>query len=179
MRLHHLVCLWGLSRISSALLEEKFVSFEDSPGSVPLHQADILFADDDPIGVRIAAESVGSDFAQITGNKPEIIGVKIDSLVNPQISARNAIIAGTVNSTLLRTLVSDRKITVSDIEGKWESFKTTVVESPLPEIDRALVIAGSDKRAVIFGLYTLADQSGQSPLVKLSSVVRERSLMPL
>ena len=165
MRLHHLVCLWGLSQVSSALLEEKFVSFEDSPGSVPLHQAAIIFADDDPIGVRIAAESVGSDFAQITGNKPEIIGVKIDSSTKPQTSARNAIIAGTVNSKLLRTLVDGGKVTVSDIEGKWESFKTTVVESPLPDIDRALVIAGSDKRAVIFGLNTLADQSGQSPLV--------------
>ena len=165
MRIRHLVCLLGLSPFTSALLEEKFVSFKDSPGSVPLHRAAILFAEDDPIGVRIAAESVGSDFAKITGNKPEVIGVKIDGSAKPQTNASNAIIAGTANSALLRALVDDGKVSVSDIEGKWEAFKTVVVESPFPEIDRALVIAGSDKRAVIFGLYTLADQSGQSPLV--------------
>ncbi len=40
---------------------------------------------------------------------------------------------------------------------------TTVLEHPFPHVRRALVIAGSDKRGTIFGLYTLSEQIGVSP----------------
>jgi hypothetical protein len=55
-------------------------------------------------------------------------------------------------------------VNVSDIRGEWETFRTTVVRDYQPG-KNALVIAGSDKRAVVYGLYTLAEQCGQSPLV--------------
>ncbi|RYP43586.1 hypothetical protein DL770_011581 [Monosporascus sp. CRB-9-2] len=159
----HLLCLLGVSTLSLALLEERFVSFESTPGSVPLHDAAILYAADDPVGVRIASESIANDFEQITGGKPALIGVNATNSIDPGEVGRNAIIAGSVDSTLLQSLIQSGKVTVSEIQGKWESFKTSVVESPLPGVERALVIAGSDKRAVMFGLYTLAEQSGQSP----------------
>ncbi len=159
-----LLYLLGLSPLCSALLEQRFVSFERSPGSVSLHDATILYAQDDPVGVRIAAESIARDFEQITGKKPEIFGLDTQNYTDPRVvSRRNAVIAGTVDSGLIQSLVKSGKLAVSDIEGKWESFKTSVVSTPFTGLDRALVIAGSDKRAVMFGLYTLAEQSGQSP----------------
>jgi len=35
-----------------------------------------------------------------------------------------------------------------------------VVSSPLPGVDRALVIAGSDKRGTIYGIYDVSEQIG-------------------
>ena len=39
-----------------------------------------------------------------------------------------------------------------------------VVPRPRPGIARALVIAGSDKRGAIYGIYDLSEQIGVSPL---------------
>src|SRR5207237_8232329 len=55
------------------------------------------------------------------------------------------------------------KIDFKPISGKWESFLTQVVPQPLPGIDQALVIAGSDKRGTTYGIYDLSEQIGVSP----------------
>ncbi len=73
-------------------------------------------------------------------------------------------IAGTVGkSGLIDGLVKSGKIKVSGIAGKWESFIIAVVNRPLPGVGRALVIAGSDKRGTIYGLYEISEQIGVSP----------------
>lgn len=63
------------------------------------------------------------------------------------------IIVGTIgHSTLIDQLVKAKKIDVSKIKGKWESFVSQVVKNPLPGVPKALVIAGSDARGSIFGV---------------------------
>jgi hypothetical protein len=57
------------------------------------------------------------------------------------------------------------KIDVSDVRGRWEAFLIDVVEKPLPGVDRALVIAGSDRRGTVYGLYTLSVADGRVALV--------------
>lgn len=52
---------------------------------------------------------------------------------------------------------------MSSIEGKWESFVSQVVKSPTSGCPEALVIAGSDPRGVIFGIYDISEQIGVSP----------------
>ena len=75
------------------------------------------------------------------------------------------VIIGTVGrSSLIRELVKNSKIEVRQIEGKWESFFLQTVSSPLPGVPNALVIAGSDKRGTIYGIYDLCEQIGVSPL---------------
>ncbi|KAL3422220.1 hypothetical protein PVAG01_06376 [Phlyctema vagabunda] len=74
------------------------------------------------------------------------------------------IIAGTIGrSSVISSIIASGKLDVSAITGEWESFISQVVESPLPGIDRALVIAGSDLRGSIFGLYDVSEQIGVSP----------------
>jgi hypothetical protein len=76
----------------------------------------------------------------------------------------NAIIIGTAGkSKIIDQLIRDRKIEANSIAGKWESFLIQVVPNPLPGVASALVIAGSDKRGTIFGIYDLSDQIGVSP----------------
>jgi hypothetical protein len=76
----------------------------------------------------------------------------------------NVIIVGTVGkSKIIDRLIRDHKIDVTPIAGKWESFLIQVVPKPLPGVASALVIAGSDKRGTIYGIYDLSDQIGVSP----------------
>jgi hypothetical protein len=85
------------------------------------------------------------------------------TLINKS-KSKTVIIAGTIGkSSLINTLISSGKLDASAIEGKWESFISEVISNPLRGVDRALVIAGSDLRGTIFGLYDVSEQIGVSP----------------
>lgn len=144
-----------------ALLEEPFVAFEQGDGSVALQRATIIHDAQDAETVKIAVRSLASDWKDITGSKAATC--RWASNATNDCNAETAIIVGTVGSGLIAELGD--KADVSEIEGKWETFKTFVVSEPLPGVGEALIIAGSDKRGAAFGLYTLAEQSGQSPSV--------------
>jgi hypothetical protein len=74
------------------------------------------------------------------------------------------VIVGTLGkSAFVDRLVLEGKIDDSGIRGKWESWMTRVVEHPFPGVERALVVAGSDKRGAIYGVYSLSEQMGVSP----------------
>ncbi|KAM0327509.1 hypothetical protein ACHAQA_005797 [Verticillium albo-atrum] len=165
--------LFSLPFLANATLEEKLVGFKSSAGAVEIHGATILYDDDDPIGVKIAVTSLAEDLEQITGRKPP---VKVWRNTNATAQAvagggngsngtsQVVIIAATVDSELVQKLERAKKIDVKDIRGKWETFRTTVVEDPLPGISKGLIITGSDMRGAMFGVYTLSEQSGKSPL---------------
>jgi hypothetical protein len=78
--------------------------------------------------------------------------------------SNTVIIAGTIGkSDVINSLISSGKLDVSAIQGNWESFISTVIKSPLAGVDQALVIAGSDMRGTIYGLYDVSEQIGVSP----------------
>ena len=167
-RLMKLLALLALTRRIQGLLEEQFVSFEPiAPSSAYLSitNANILVSKDDFVGVHIAANSLGSDLQQITGVKRTVhneTSFSIARYANSTLSS--AIIVGSIDSTLIQQLRKTGTFNTTEIAGKFESFKTAVVEKPFLGVSRALVIAGSDKRGTIYGTHTLAEQSGQSPL---------------
>ena len=66
-------------------------------------------------------------------------------------------------SALLDRLARAGKIDLSAIRGQWEASVTAVVAQPWPGVERALVVAGSDKRGTIYGIYDLSEQIGVSP----------------
>lgn len=113
-------------------------------------------------GVIRAATDLAEDFNRATGH-----GLTLKLQTAGATSATNskfAILVGTIGkSTLIDGLVKSGKIDVSKITGKWESFQTQIVKDPLPGITSALVIAGSDKRGSIFGIYDISEQIGVSP----------------
>ncbi|KAK0712816.1 hypothetical protein B0T26DRAFT_649388 [Lasiosphaeria miniovina] len=74
------------------------------------------------------------------------------------------VIAGTIgHSAVIDELVSSKAMDVSAVEGKWESFVSQVVKNPVPGCAAALVIAGSDPRGTIYGIYDVSEQIGVSP----------------
>ncbi|KAI0867651.1 hypothetical protein GGS24DRAFT_484953 [Hypoxylon argillaceum] len=162
MWLSGLLCL-SLSSLISGLLEESIVSFESAEAYIPLHNASIAYSADDPVGVEIGAISLAEDLEAITGTRPSIVKVESGESVECAGCADNVIIAATVDSNLMKAIVKNGKLDVTALDGKWESYQTSVVDNPIPGVKKALVIAGSDKRGVVFGIYTLSEQSGQSP----------------
>ena len=107
-------------------------------------------------GVIRAVGDLQADIERVTSRRPEV------SSVRPE--APYAVVIGTVGrSALIDELVASGKLDVGDLQGKWESFVITTVAQPLPGMEQALVIAGSDKRGTIYGIYELSEQLGVSP----------------
>jgi hypothetical protein len=78
--------------------------------------------------------------------------------------AKDVVLVGTLGKApLIDKLVSDQKLDVSDITGQWETFLIEVVPNPMAGVDRALVIAGSDQRGTIYGVYDVSKHIGVSP----------------
>lgn len=71
-------------------------------------------------------------------------------------------------------LESAGKLELSGVRGKREVYLFQVVENPMEGVKSALVIAGSDKRGTIYGLFYLSEKLGVSPLVNWNHVLPKR-----
>jgi hypothetical protein len=146
---------------SHALGQEQYVEEVSSRGSFPIAQASnaapIYVDSNDYPGVVRVANDLKTDISRVTGNPPALIN-DIKDVGN------NVIVLGTVGkSRIIDQLVNQRKINVTEIAGKWESFLIQVVPEPWPGVKSALVIAGSDQRGTIYGSYDLSEEIGVSP----------------
>ena len=144
-----------------ALSPNHFVSEKSSAGSFGLFSKDkaaTIFVDtnDWPGVVRVATD-LQADIARVSGDHATLTH-DLASL------GKQAIFVGTIGkSAVIDRLIREQKIDVSDIAGKWEASLIQVVQHPLPGVESALVIAGSDKRGTIYGIYDLSEQMGVSP----------------
>jgi hypothetical protein len=87
-----------------------------------------------------------------------------DLLIDEIPEAKEIVLVGTLGKNpLINKLAHDKKLDVEGIVGKWETFLIQSVENPLPNVDRALVITGSDKRGTIYGMFDLSENIGVSP----------------
>ena len=121
------------------------------------HRAMILIDDQDFPVVKLCAGLFRDDVERVTGYKPALI-------VNPTEEIPFCVIIGSIErSRIIKKLISERKIDVSDVKGHWESCLTQTVDDPLPGIRKALVIAGSDRRGTAYGIFEMSKQIGVSP----------------
>jgi hypothetical protein len=58
----------------------------------------------------------------------------------------------------LDSLQSCGKIDIQNLKGKWESFIIQPVKNPFPGVKAALVVAGSDPRGVMYGIYEISER---------------------
>jgi len=63
----------------------------------------------------------------------------------------------------MKMLFSRKKIDRKALLGKKEKYLLQVVSNPVEGVSEALVIAGSDRRGAIYGIYELSRQIGVSP----------------
>lgn len=144
-----------------ALGQPRYVESVPAPGSFPLVRgrgAATLYVDSsDYPGVARAAHDLQQDIFRVTGCRAPF------SQDEASLSG-DVVFIGTIGkSGAIDRLIQERKLDVGQIKGKWESTLIQVVANPLPGVARGLVIAGSDKRGTIFGIYDLSEQIGVSP----------------
>ena len=156
-----LSCLLILSSNAHGLGEVRYVATKDNGGDfviVKQKQATAIYIDsDDYAGVVRAVSDLQADIQRVTNCTATIVHKAENH--GPRI-----ILIGTLGkSTVIDRLVRDGKIDVAAITGKWESSILQTVANPLPGVSSALVIAGSDKRGTIYGIYDLSEQIGVSP----------------
>ena len=156
-----LLTLLAVPRTGFALGQERYVQDAATLGGFPIVKektAATVYVDArDFAGVVRAAGDLKTDIARVTG-------VSAETSHGENNPGKNVIVIGTIGKSLLiDQLIREKKIDVSGIAGKWESFLIQTVSEPLPGVDRALVIVGSDKRGTIYGIYDLSEQMGVSP----------------
>ncbi len=143
------------------LFSQNFIIEKNEAGAFPVvtsSQTTSIYVDStDDWLMHKAASLLQSDIEMVTGKKPEIIS-------NITSSIKDIIIIGTVErSSLIQKLVNEKKLNVDSIKGKWETFKLQTLNNPIPGIQNAFVIAGSDKRGAAYGVFELSEQIGVSP----------------
>src|SRR5690606_8741407 len=157
----HLVYFTLLLKGLYSFAQESYITYQPIEGGFAIVDkntaAPILFSNADYPGVQKVAKELQGDIEKVTGIAPEI---------SSDFSALNTptIIVGTLGKNkLIDRLIQQGKINKDALEGKWEKFITTIVKDPTPEIEKALIIVGSDKRGTLYGLYDLSSKIGISP----------------
>lgn len=143
---------------------DKFVSFQQ--GDLLLNaanQVQIYLDHNDCRGVSYAVQALIKDIQKVSGSPASII---TDFTTSSKGSAsksskgnapRANILVGTIgHSAAIDRLVKLRRLDAKLLQGKHEKFIITL-------IDGQLVIAGSDRRGTIYGIYELSQQMGVSP----------------
>lgn len=167
------LCSTAAAQQTSGLTSNIITTQPESEADFPIVAEDrtpapLRYDPDDFEGVIRAIGDLQSDIDTVTGVQPE--------LVASGSSSDHEIIIGTLGkSKLIDRLVAQGKLDDKDLKGKWESFVITTVENPRPGVEQALVVAGSDMRGTIYGIYEISRQLGVSPWYWWADVpVRQR-----
>ena len=117
----------------------QFVSFSQEADGVSLADATIGYSEQEYEGVKMAIQNLREDMKRVLGKTPA------ESKEAPTI--------------LVGTLGKNKeidKLKLPDLKGKREKFIITT-------LGNQLVIAGSDKRGTIYGIYEISQRIGVSP----------------
>lgn len=127
---------------------ERFVTFKKNDVALPIIDngkvINILYDSSDQKGIGIAVNNLIEDFERVCGLKPNMLS---------GISGENCIIIGSLDSKYIKQLIKSKKLDKKALQKKNEKYIITTVDNPLEGIDKALVIAGSDRRGTIYGIY--------------------------
>ena len=135
-----LVCVTAAARLMAA---DRFVSFRPLEDAWQLKTMTVGLSQQEHSCVQLAAQNLLVDFEKVTGQKASFSDGAAEVLVgtvgcNPQIDqwVKQGVLSG--------------------LKGKTEKYLIKTIGSQL-------VIAGSDKRGTVYGIYELSKQMGVSP----------------
>ncbi|MDT7784082.1 MAG: hypothetical protein QOF58_2501 [Pseudonocardiales bacterium] len=128
-----------------------------------------LFVDqaDDPAVAR-AAGDLATDLERVSGVRPRM------RRATSGLSG-TVVLVGTIGaSPVIDRLIAQGRLDTAEVAGRWEASVTQVVENPLPGVSQALVVAGSDRRGAVYGIYDTSERIGVSPWYWWADVPVER-----
>jgi len=134
--------------VSDKVPADGFVLISDSK------PVSVCVDDRDDKGVRIAASNLSEDFGRVCGTRAPL---------SDTVTGERIVIAGTLGTPVIDRLVAEGKLDGSQLKGHREKYVMTMVKNPADGVGEALVIAGSDRRGTIYGIYELSEQIGVSP----------------
>lgn len=120
-------------------------------------------------GVAKIAEKVCGDVELVTGIRPVTRRIS-KTYLDEQKESEYVVLVGTVGKSSVLEKLNGR-VPLDKIRGKRESFLFQIVDNGTKA---TLVIAGSDKRGTIYGLFHLSEYMGVSPWVHFSDVLPEK-----
>ena len=143
----------------------QYIQYEKSPSAFCIADdgkaTGIIVSPNDWQGVKRAVADLGDDIRKVTGTAAQVVCANE--------LGQKSIIVGTIGkSPLIDKLVADGQLDVSNIKGQWESFVIQTVAGNL-------VVAGSDKRGTIYGIYDISEKIGVSPWYWWADVPARRS----
>jgi hypothetical protein len=146
--------------LTKNLSAQNFISDKNETGNFPIvsQTATIIYTDkNDDWLVQKAVSLFQNDVEMVSGKKP--------STENQLPSkAYQIILVGSIKgSTLIQQLIESKKINVDSIKNKSEAYQIQIVKNPFKGIDKAFVIAGSDKRGTAYGVFEMSKEIGVSP----------------
>ena len=145
---------------------DQFVSFQKGDLLINRENKVEIYMDaNDCKGVSYAANALVKDIMKVSGSKAILTsdaGLKDKNTTRKDAADKNTagkptILVGTIgHSAAIDQLIRQKRINGNLLKGKREKFIITMV-------DGQLVIAGSDRRGTIYGIYELSQQMGVSP----------------
>ena len=135
---------------------DQFVSFQKGDLLINRdNKVEIYMDANDCKGVSYAANALVKDIIKVSGSKAVLTSDA--GLKDKNAAGKPTILVGTIgHSAAIDQLIRQKRINGNLLKGKREKFIITVV-------DGQLVIAGSDRRGTIYGIYELSQQMGVSP----------------
>lgn len=150
--------LFGVKMLFCLVIFSTLVSAQNFPIVSNKQVADISISENDFKVVKIAADALAKDIELITDKRPNI---------KNSISGSSIIIGTLGKNEVIQKLIGEKKIDVSPIQNKRESYLITTVSSNL-------VIVGSDRRGTAYGVFELSKMLGVSPWVWWADVLPEK-----
>ncbi len=121
-------------------------------------------------GLSLVADSFAGDIALVSAK-----GAEAKVTTDTGDLGEYAVIVGSIgNNAVIDSLIASGKVDVSAVKGKRETYRLQTVDNPLDGVRRAIVVAGSDKRGAIYGLYHISELMGVSPWVYWGDTVPEK-----
>lgn len=138
---------------------DRFTSFQKGDLLINADNQVVIYMDDnDCKGVSYAVKALTKDIRNVSGSQATIINnIMAANSSSASTHKKATILVGTIgHSAVIDQLIKQHRIDATMLKGKREKFIITV-------IDQQLVIAGSDRRGTIYGIYELSQQMGVSP----------------
>ena len=159
------IALGAMASLGAQAQTPSYVTPVEGAGRFPLivasHATRLVVSPADFVGVQRAAKDLATDLGRVSGAAGGPV-ITVDSVIPAR--SRTVIVAGTLGrNAFIDGLVRNGKLDVSRVSGRWETFLVQIVEHPAEGVDHALIIAGSDKRGTIYGLYDVSSEIGVSP----------------
>ncbi|MBQ7514235.1 MAG: glycosyl hydrolase 115 family protein, partial [Prevotella sp.] len=145
MRIKTIIVLLCVVLVASAA--DKFVTFKEQGGAVSLQGATIGYGDNEPKAVQIAAANLQQDVSRVMGFTP---------VLSPLTSYPSPLI-------MIGTVGCNKQVDQWVKNGQLPNLKGCREKFIITTINGQVVIAGSDRRGTVYGIYELSRQMGVSP----------------